>query len=219
MNIFAKVISYLFHPLFIISYVLAIIMVVNPYLFGVQDPKMMGLILISTFLLATFFPLISISMMRALGLIKNFKMEDRRERIGPLIVTAIFYLWLFLNVKDNPGIPDAFSFFVLGAIIGLFIAFFINNFQKISLHGVAVGGFLVGIAIIGIVFSYGSFVLNIPSIGSYTVDISLLYILAVLIAGLVLSSRLQLNAHTKGELYGGFFVGAISQVLAFIIFI
>jgi hypothetical protein len=219
MNIFARVISYLFHPLFIISYVLAIIMVVNPYLFGVQDPKMMGLILISTFLLATFFPLISISMMRALGLIKSFKMEDRRDRIGPLIVTAIFYLWLFLNIKDNPGIPAAFSFFVLGAIIGLFIAFFINNFQKISLHGVAIGGFLVGIAIIGIVFSYGSFVIDIPSLGSFTIDITLIYILALLIAGLVLSSRLQLKAHSKDEVYGGFFVGAISQILAFIIFI
>jgi hypothetical protein len=219
MNIFAKVISYLFHPLFIISYVLGIIMVVNPYLFGVQDPKMMGLILISTFLLATFFPLVSISMMRALGLIKNFKLEDRQERIGPLIVTAIFYLWLFLNIKDNPGIPDAFSFFVLGAIIGLFIAFFLNNFQKISLHGVAMGGFLTGIAIIGMVFSYGSFVVKIPSLGSFTIDITLMYILALLVAGLVLSSRLHLQAHTKDEVYGGFFVGAISQVLAFIIFI
>jgi hypothetical protein len=193
-------------------------MLINPYVFSIQDPKMKGLFLISTFMLASFFPIISISMMRALGLIQSFKMEDRRERIGPMIVTSVFYLWLFLNIKDNPGIPGAFSFFVLGCVIALFIAFFLNNFQKISLHGVAAGGFLVGMIIIGTQFSYGSFVVAIPSIGSYTVNIMLIYLIVLLVSGLMLTSRLLLNAHTKEELYGGFFIGAISQIIGFMLY-
>lgn len=218
MNALAKIVSFIFHPLFIVGYVLTLILVINPYLFSIQDSKVKGLFLISTFMLTTFFPVISISMMRALGLIHSFKMEDRRERIGPLIVTSIFYLWLFLNIKDNPGIPGAFSFFVLGSIIGLFLAFFLNNFQKISLHGVGAGGFLIGIIIIGSQFSYGYFILPIPLLGSYTINILLLYIVVLICSGLILSSRLLLNSHTKGELYGGFFIGAFSQLIGYLIY-
>ena len=218
MDTLAKIVSFIFHPLFIIGYVLALVMVINPYLFYIQEPKVKGLFLISTFMLTTFFPILSISMMRALGLIKNFKLEDRRERIGPMIVTSVFYLWLFLNIKDNPGIPGAFSFFVLGCIIGLFLAFFINNFQKISLHGVAAGGFLMGMLIIGSKFSYGYFLLPIPYIGTYSINIVLLYVVILMIGGMILSSRLVLRAHSKHELYGGFFIGAVSQIFGYILY-
>ena len=214
----AKGISIIFHPLLITSYVLVISLVVNPYLYGVQDTKSKGVILISVFLLSFFFPVVSVVMMKALGLISSLEMKDKRERIGPMIAAAIFYLWLYINIKDNTVIPGAFSFFVLGATIALFLAFFLNTFQKISLHGVGMGGFIVAVLIIGYQFSYGSFILDIPGINTYHVDVFLLYIIAIIITGLTLTSRLILGAHNKEELYGGLFVGAASQLFGYAIF-
>ena len=191
-------------------------MVINPYLFSFHEIKAKGLIVISTFMLSAFFPMVAITMMKALGLIKSLQMRDKMERVGPLIATSIFYLWLYLNIKENTMIPGAFSFFVLGSTIALFLSFFLNIFHKVSLHAVGAGGFLTGIILIGSNFSYGSFIINLPALGSYQVSMMTLYIALLLIAGITLTSRLILRAHYKNELYGGFFIGVVSQILAFI---
>lgn len=218
MKYFATAISTIFHPLFILTYVLILLMLINPYLFSFHEIKAKGLIVISTFMLSAFFPLIAITMMKALGLIKSLQMKDKMERVGPLIATSIFYLWLYLNIKDNTMIPGAFSFFVLGSTIALFLSFFLNIFHKVSLHAVGAGGMLIGMILIGSNFSYGSFVIDVPVLGSYQISIMALYIVLLLVAGITLTARLLLKAHKKDELYGGFFIGAISQILAFITF-
>lgn len=209
---FAHIISIIFHPLFIMVYVLLLLLQVNPYLFNIQDPKVQGLVIIRVVINTVLFPLVAIAMMKMLGLIDSIQMKTRMERVGPLIVTAIFYLWMFLNIKSNDIFPEAFSYFVLGSIIGLFLAFFINNFTKISLHGVGVGGFLAASFIITNVFTYDTF-----SIGTYTFSTSLLVFGAILITGLVSTSRLLLGAHTADDVYGGIFIGAASQLIAYAI--
>ena len=68
------------------------------------------------------FPMIAILMMKALGLIKTLDMKEKQERIGPLIVSGLFYMWLYANIRNNDLIPDALSFFILGTTISIFIA-------------------------------------------------------------------------------------------------
>lgn len=216
MRSLAWIISYTLHPLFLTSYMLVLVFLINPYLFSFQDPKSQGLLLISVFMLTTFFPLLSITLMRSLGLISSFEMADKRERIGPMIATSIFYLWLYLNIKDNNSIPSAFSFFVLGATIALFLSFFINVFHKISLHGVGVGGFLMGIFLIGGQFGYGSFMLSLGDFKTFQISIMLVYIVVILLAGATLTSRLMLGMHKKDEVYGGLMIGLASQLFAFL---
>lgn len=215
----AHIISYLFHPLFVITYILLILFQINPYLFSVQDLHSKGLLVISVVMLSVFFPILAIVMMKALGLIQSIEMKDRTERIGPLIVTGLFYLWLFVNIKNNNLIPEAFSFFVLGATIGLFIAFFINNFSKISLHTVGAGGLLAGVFLIRYFFSYESFLISLGSMGIYKVHVDLLLMLVIIIVGLIGSSRLVLKAHDSSDIYGGYLVGILSQIIAFRILI
>jgi len=124
----AKLISILFHPLFIIGYVLVLLLSINPYLFVVQDDQAKFLLIFSVIMLTIFFPLFSVFMMKMLDLIQSFQMEEKSERIGPLIVTGTFYMWLFINIKDNSNIPGAFSFFVLGSTIALFLSLLLNSF-------------------------------------------------------------------------------------------
>ena len=211
----ASILSYLFHPLFLVTYMLFVLMVVNPYLFSSSDEKASGLIVISVVIISVFFPLLSIALMRMLGLIDGFEMEDSKERVGPLVATIMFYLWLYLNIKTNSLIPTALSFFVLGTIISLFIGFFINNFTKVSLHTIGLGGFLTALIIDRFNYFYDNFILSTP-FGKIIVGSDLLIIFAILIAGLVGTARMSKAAHTPKQLYGGYAVGILSQIIAFL---
>jgi len=205
----------LFHPLFVVTYLLLILFAVNPYLFSVQDAKGKGLVLISVMFLSILFPLVVIIMLRFLGFVQSLELEDRMERIGPLIGTGFFYLWLYVNIYQNPAIPKAFSLLVLGSTIGLFMAFFMNNFSKVSLHAVGMGGFVTAILFIRFMFSYDYFVLELSKMGTFKLHPDFLVYGVILLAGLVGTSRLYLKAHDRNQVMGGFLIGVIAQIIAF----
>lgn len=205
----------MFHPLFVVTYLLLILFAVNPYLFSVQDAKGKGLVLISVMFLSILFPLVVIIMLRFLGFVQSLELEDRMERIGPLIGTGFFYLWLYVNIYQNPAIPKAFSLLVLGSTIGLFMAFFMNNFSKVSLHAVGMGGFVTAILFIRFMFSYDYFVLELSKMGTFKLHPDFLVYGVILLAGLVGTSRLYLKAHDRNQVMGGFLIGVIAQIIAF----
>ena len=149
LRIAAQFISVIFHPLAIPTYMLVLLMIVNPYLFGVHDIKEQNsmLLVIHTVMNTLIIPAFAIIIMKLIGFIKTFEMEDKSERTGPYIIAGIFYLWLFRNFLDNPQVPLAFTSFLLGATIALFIAFLINIFTKISAHAVGMGGFCSSVVI------------------------------------------------------------------------
>jgi len=217
MQVFAKVISVLFHPLLLLTYMLVIFLLVNPYLFGVhnlQEPYGMQLIL-RVFLSSFFIPMMAVLMLRFTGLVSSIEMPQREDRIGPYIVTGIFYLWLFRNLLDNTIVPRLFSSFVLGSTISLFLAFFINLFSKISAHAVGMGGMIGMLVLLMRSFpEYSS--ISLPLRGGDVMEISLnvVLLMAILLAGLVGTSRLTLKAHEPMDLYGGYFIGLIGQFVA-----
>lgn len=211
----SRLVSSLFHPIFILNYVFILLFLVNPYLFGIQDATQKGLLFISVFLLSVFFPIFTIVVMKLVGFIESIEIKDRKERVMPLIITGVFYLWLFVNIRQNSIVPSAFSIFVLGATIALFVAFFINNFSKISLHTVGMGGLVAMVFIIRNYFSYNVFYFNFGPLGSYSISLDLILFFSIFFAGLVGTSRLHLNAHRKQEVYMGYLVGILAQIIAF----
>ncbi len=217
--VLAKAISIIFHPLFIIGYVLTFLMMTNPYIFGFSSDKAQGLVIISIVTISVMFPMVAIFMMKALGLISTMEMADKKERIGPLIVTGLFYMWLYVNVRNNDNIPGALSFFILGSTISVFFALMINSFSKISLHTIAAGGMATGMLFIIFNFSYGFTDIPMPwlSIQFRTSD-RLMYMLILIAAGMVGMARLYLKAHKEDEIYGGYIVGVLAQMIAFRIF-
>lgn len=213
MQLASKIISYIFHPIFILFYIFLILLKANPYSFNFSEPKAAGLLTINVFVFSVFFPLIATLLMRGMGLIKSLEMKDKMERIGPFIVTAIFYLWLFKNIKDNTNVSSGFTVIVLGTIIGLFIGFAINTVSKISIHSIAMGGLIGALFLIKFNFSFDYLPLELP-FGTYLISMNLLLVLSFIIAGLVGTSRLILKAHVEQDVYGGYIVGIFSQVLA-----
>ena len=216
LKITAKVISVFFHPLMMLTYMLILLLLVNPYLFGVSsigDPQSKELIL-RVFFSTFFIPVIAVAMMRFLGFVQSMELPEKEQRIGPYIITSIFYLWLFRNFLGNSVIPTAYTSFVLGATISLFIAFFINIFSKISAHTVGMGGLVGMVVITMLLFSYGAFEVTLPVIGTVYLQMISVLIAVIILAGLVGTARLLLEAHEPLDLYGGYLVGFASQLIA-----
>ncbi len=204
MKLAAKIFSVLFHPLLFPTYGTLLILFTNPNLFGYFGEKVHIVWLIIIFALTFLFPVIWLVMMRRLEMIESFHLETAKERIVPFIATATFYLWtawMFkpsINMKIPPN--QVIFYMMLGACLAVFVSFFINIFSKISLHAIAAGS-LLGLVLAVVKFS--------------TYDLRLLVVSAVLLAGIIGTARLILNAHTPREVFTGYFVGFTAQFVAF----
>lgn len=178
------------------------------------DEKSKVILFVAVFFTSVLLPLVAILMMRFLGFMATIEMKNAKERIGPFIVVGVCYVWLFLNIKNNSAIPSAFSMFVLGATISLFLAFFINNFEKISLHTTAMSGMLMGLIIITNLYGQGYFDFQILEIVNFKIHNVIAIALCTLLLGLVATARLYLNSHNLREVMGGIVVGMVGQIFA-----
>ena len=206
--------SVIFHPLLMVTYMLLILLLVDPYLFGENSVQggMRNILMVffSTFII----PLISVLLMKALKLIPSLDLKNSEDRIGPFIVTGVFYLSTFYLVYRIPEMPVAFKACFLGAVIGLFIAFFINLFSKISLHAIGMGGLLGMVMITMQRTQLSYFLINTGIFGVVEVSLFGLLMATILVCGIVGSARLILDAHEPKDLYGGFLVGLATQFIA-----
>jgi hypothetical protein len=193
---------------------LLLLLVVNPYMFGYSDPREADTLVLMVFLTSAFIPIIAVALMKALGWVKTMQMSDRYERIGPYIVTGILYLSLYMHIVKSNAFPGAFRVCTLGTIFALFAAFFVNNFMKISIHAVAMGG-LVSLAILIKLF-YGTDYFELPLFGE-RLSINSMYLLFTIIgiAGVVCTARMLLKQHVIREIYLGFAIGFICQLISY----
>jgi membrane-associated phospholipid phosphatase len=111
--------------------------------------------------------------------------------------------------------PPVFTTFVLGTIIGVFLAFFINIFSKISAHAVGMGGMIGMLFLLIALGPFDPVVIHLGGRGVIQTSMATVLLLCILIAGLVGTSRLLLKAHVSVDLYGGYLVGLGSQFAAY----
>jgi len=131
------------------------------------------------------------------------------------MIIGMFYIGLVVFFIKTPAqIPLVLSVTFLGATIALWLAFLINLFTKVSVHTVGVGG-LLGMLVIGMYyFEYTEFYLNLGSLGYFNIEMKILLMVGILVAGLVGTARLILKAHTTEQVYLGYFIGFICQFIA-----
>ncbi len=204
MKLISKIVSILFHPIFIPVYLAFIIVEFNPNNFANLHGRHYNVVMIMITILMVGFPLISLAIMRGLGMIQSFTMKDVKERFVPMIAVATFYLWTYMMFKPDSKtafeVDPLLSNMILGSVISIFLAFFFNSFYKISLHAIGVGGLV-------------SVIMNIMPKASY--DMTFVLIASILIAGLVVSARLYLKEHSNKEVSMGFLAGYFAQFFAY----
>lgn len=217
MKFIARLISILFHPLLMLTYMLVVMLVVNPYMFGYHDIMEADALILMVVLTSAIIPMIAILVMKAIGWVRSVQMTDRHERIGPYLVSAVLYLSLYLHLVKARSFPPPLLIATLGAVIALFAGFFLNNFRKVSMHAIGIGGFMVLIIILYRFYSTDQFVLPIAFLRNPEIQTSTLLYTAILVSGLVCSARLIEKHHTSGEVYVGFGTGVICMIIASLI--
>lgn len=196
MRLFANIISFTFHPLLMMTYGV-ILALLFTYL-AIYPLPVKLLIAGGTFFSTALVPGLFILLMVKSGAAVDVELSDRRERVVPylIFITSILICVFFLYKMLMPFWLLAM---MIGAVVALLIALFVNFYWKISAHAIGIGGLLggiMGVARIHLVNPYWSF------------------IAVLLIAGLVGTSRIILHKHTPMQVYGGFCVGFICTFVA-----
>lgn len=191
LTITAKTLSTIFSPLFIPTYGIALALLTTT-LYYVETPVKWRVIL-TVLGITAMLPLIAIAFLYKRGLVSDASLNNRRERPVPYAVAllcyigAIAYLW---SVHS----PLWLVMFLVGGAAALLLVFVINFFWKISAHGAGMGG-LVGMLIAIIAGS-----LNVwPVVG--------ITMVAIVLCGMVGSSRLILERHTLLQVGAGVALG------------
>jgi hypothetical protein len=191
--------SYVFHPIFIATYVIAFLLFVHPYVYNGFEQWKKSAQIFSVFFTTAFLPVFSVFLLWRLRLFtQSMQLRTAKERIIPYLLVMIYYFWMW-RVFNNLYVPPVTVHFFLGTFLGICGAWFCNIYFKISMHAVAMGGLVIFALLFSLQDNYSS--------GSY---ISL----AFLVAGIVCTSRFIVSDHTAFEIYSGLFIGALAQLIA-----
>ncbi|MBL7696773.1 MAG: hypothetical protein JNK79_01380 [Chitinophagaceae bacterium] len=198
----AKIVSFVFHPLFIPVFVTLFLLYAHPIMFAGYSDVMKYRLTATIFVNLAMLPAITVLLCWRLNFVDSIYMNTQKERIIPLAAAMIFYFWGWFVLKNNSGIPDIFKEFLLGCFITIIAGWLSNIAFKVSLHGLAMGGMFCFILLL---------TFRSEGLGAQYVAF------AALVAGLVCSMRLVLNTHRPFEVYFGFLLGALSQVVALVL--
>jgi hypothetical protein len=196
----AHLFSYIFHPLFIPLYVVAFLIFVHPSYFSGFSIYEKYRVLFSTIVNTVFFPALAILLMKRLGFIKSVFLKTQQDRIGPYLSSMIFYFnlsWTFF--KMAPQLNLILPSFITGVFLTTVIGLLSNIYFKISMHALGMGG-LLGLFLV--IMTYNTMLMTWP------------LCIALLITGLVCTSRLMVSNHTQKEVYWGLFFGILCQLAA-----
>ncbi|MBK5270495.1 MAG: hypothetical protein JJE22_05710 [Bacteroidia bacterium] len=198
-RVLAKIISYIFHPVFVPVYVAWFIINIQPYLFAGFGEWKKTTTMIQFLVMYAFFPLVTTFLLKRLDFISSVYLKTQKDRIIPYIICMVYYFWVWYVLYRQPDYPSAIVQFSLAIFIASILGLMANIYMKISMHAIAVGVMLAFIILQALAGNDG--------FGVYIA-------VALLITGLVCTSRFIVSDHTQTEIYGGLFVGIISQLLA-----
>ncbi|MFM6968824.1 MAG: hypothetical protein ACKOWZ_00340 [Sediminibacterium sp.] len=196
----AKVVSYLFHPLFLPTYIFLLLMLLVPYEFAGITPWQLKLRLFSVFWLTAFFPAFAVFLLWRLKFSESIFLRTQKERIIPYIITMFFYWWMHYLSRNFSDQPAVLKFFYTGIFMATAAGLILNNYYKISLHGMGMGG--ASMAIVLFAFYYHQ-------------PMGLVIAGALLLTGIVATSRFLISDHTQKEVYMGLLVGGLCQAVAY----
>lgn len=182
-----KVVSTLLHPFAIPSYIIGIILFGNSLMAVVPTFLRLyfwGIAIIDTL----FLPAALILAMSRLGIISGFSMEPRRNRLLSILATGLCYLLTMLIVRNIPMAFMVYHFFT-AALICAAATLVIAWFWNISLHMVAAGGAVATL-----------FLFTYSGVGPMLWITSA----AILLSGILGSSRLRLGSNNLAQTGAGF---------------
>jgi hypothetical protein len=146
------------------------------------------------------FPLVTVLLAKGLGFVSSIYLKTQKDRIIPYIACGVYYFWMWYVLHNQPGFPESLTQLSLAIFLASSGGLLLNSWMRISMHAISIG--------VGLSFIY---FLALQSVASFGIYLSI----ALLISGLVLTSRLINNDHSPREVYYGFFLGVVADLIAY----
>ena len=195
----AKIISTIFHPVFVPLYIVLFMVYVHPWIFaGFSDLDKTRTVMMAA-LMFTFFPVVTVLLLKALKFINSFHLTTQKDRIIPLVACGVWYFWIWYVWRNLPEYPSAAIKLALAIWISASLGLMANIIMKVSLHAISMGVILAFIFLLAF---------------SQPLNFGIYISVSLLIAGAVCTSRFIVSDHFPKEVYGGLFVGIISMLAA-----
>lgn len=199
MRFAAKIISYIFHPVFVPFYLVLFMVYIHPWLFaGFSDLDKSRTVIMAA-LMFTFFPIVTVLLLKGLNFIKSIYLHSQKDRVIPLVACGIWYWWIWNVWRNLPDYPSAAVQLALAIWISAILGLMANIIMKVSLHAISMGVMLTFILLLAF---------------TQQLNFGIYISVALLIAGAVCTSRFIVSDHFPKEVYGGLFVGIISMLAA-----
>ena len=196
MNKLAQVISIIFHPILLPTWMFLTFMASGICKMSfINDWLCLAVIFGTTFIL----PISFILILKKFKVIESLTMEKREDRFIPIFAVVIF---LFAVSRFFNGINALalYNFYLICNLILCVVVFWINFWWKISMHGIG----------------WGSFTAILLILSTISAKIFLPYLIAgFVLSGIVGSARLYLKSHSNSQIYAGFAVGFIIPLLIY----
>ena len=195
-----KLISYVFHPLLFSFLGSFLYLYLSPkHILKEQEYIILIIVFVSTYII----PILLLAILKRFNMISDYHLRNIEERKFPVLF-FIMLSFLLGRAMVSTQIADLLAFSFFGVAFALSFTYLLFNIKvKTSLHTLGIGG-IIGFVM---VMSY-----------EYRLNFNSLLAGLFIIAGLIGVSRLALNAHRPKEIYIGFVLGLISQVLSFQIY-
>lgn len=204
-NRIALILSVVFHPLILTTYLFALLFIITPDLVGVSAFELpaLGSLLLLLFLNTFIAPALVVYYFQKMGIISTMHVDDLAERRLPYLACITIYgiaTYLFgWKLQPIAELAPQIAIILGAATISLLIVTVVSLFWKISAHATGIGGSLGMLT--GLLIRHDEAQLLIP------------LIFTVLIAGWLLSARLHLNAHTPAQILVGVICGVFVSSL------
>ena len=192
----ARILSFVFHPLFMPLYGLVILLSAPTFL-KYLPPAAKRVLFFVLLVNNVLIPLILLPFLRIRNFITSYHLDDRRERIIPMLTASILYFTTSFIVLRYQ-VPFFLKSFIFATAVLSIIVSMVNFWWKISVHAVGAG------ALTATVFSLW--------IKMYT-PLPLHLIAVILLSGTILAARLRLNSHDPMQVWTGYLTGFIVLVL------
>ncbi len=187
----ARFLSAIFHPLLIPTLGVFVLFQINSHLSFAINQDARRFIMLIVFVNTAIAPVLAVWVMKRTGLVKDFMLYDRNERILPLLVTSVLFFMTYYLLRQI-SLPSLVYFFLMSATLLVMLTLMISFVWKISIHMVSLGGFTGFLIVTSLLLR---------------VDIAWLIILAFLASGCVGTARLVLKAHNPAQIYAGYLLG------------
>ena len=189
-------ISWVLHPFLLPLYLIVVLLTLTVLAHYPANVKFYLLWVVMLY--AVIIPVLALGVLRSLGRISDYRVDDRRERILPLAIGIVCYLLCAATVARIPSAMIVRKFMLAGACCELF-CLAVTFYWKISLHLAAQGA----AAALLVLLTFGN-------AGNLTGALAV----AVLAAGALASARLWLGCHTIRPVAAGYVGGFIVATLA-----